>query len=74
MIWKLDYLPETKADFDDLDGSQKKLIRKAIHKISQNPLSKEECGYGKPLGNKRNYNLSGFLSKHIMENMYINTQ
>lgn len=61
MSWNVNYLPEALEDLRRLDGSQRILIRKAIQKISQNPLPETEGGYGKLLGNKNNINLSGFL-------------
>lgn len=61
MSWVVKYLPEAKKDLQDLDGSQRVLILKAIKKVQQNPLSQIEGGYGKPLGNKSGNNLSGFL-------------
>ena len=61
MILNIDYLPEALEDLRKLDGSQRILIRKAIQKVSGNPLPETEGGYGKLLGNKSNTNLSGFL-------------
>ncbi|MDR0924667.1 MAG: type II toxin-antitoxin system RelE/ParE family toxin [Hungatella sp.] len=61
MNWKVSYLPEALEDLRKLDGSQRILIRKAIQKVSQNPLPETEGGYGKFLGNKSSTNLSGFL-------------
>lgn len=61
MNWKVTYLPEALEDFRKLDGSQKLLVRKAIDKVSQNPLPENEGGYGKPLGHHQTSNLSGFL-------------
>lgn len=61
MNWKVTYLPEALEDFRKLDGSQKLLVRKAINKVSQNPLPENEGGYGKPLGHHQTSNLSGFL-------------
>ncbi len=61
MSWRVRYLAEAIEDFDSLDGSQKILVRKAIKKVEQNPLSKTEGGYGAPLGNKGNRNLNRFL-------------
>lgn len=61
MSWNVNYLPEALEDLRRLDGSQRILIRKAIQKVCQNPLSETEGGYGKLLGNKNNINLSGFL-------------
>lgn len=61
MNWDVTYLPEALDDLRRLDGSQRILVRKAIQKVASNPLPENEGGYGKPLGNKNNTNLSGFL-------------
>ena len=61
MNWSVNYLPEALDDFRRLDGSQKILVRKAIRKVCQNPLTETEGGYGKLLGNKNGSSLSGFL-------------
>ena len=61
MSWNVKYLPEALEDFKKLDRNQKILVRKAIQKVSQNPLPVTEGGYGKPLGNKGGNNLSGYL-------------
>lgn len=66
MIWDVEYIPEAQQDFDRLDGSQKKIVRKAIEKVRQNPLPVEEGGYGKPLGNKDGHNLTGLLKIKIL--------
>ncbi|MBR1729422.1 MAG: type II toxin-antitoxin system RelE/ParE family toxin, partial [Selenomonadaceae bacterium] len=57
--WKVIWWNEAKEDFAKLDRSQSILVRKYIQKVSQNPLPQNEGGYGKPLGNKLNTNLSG---------------
>jgi len=67
MSWNVEYLPETLYDFHQLDGSQRILIRKAIAKVSQNPLPKEEGGFGIPLGNKNGRNLTGFLKIKLLK-------
>lgn len=61
MNWKLMYLPEAAKDLKKLAGSQRLIVVKAIDKVLQNPLPATEGGYGKPLGNKRNNDLAGFL-------------
>lgn len=61
MMWDVKYLPEAVKDLDQLDGSNQILVRKAIKKVSKNPLSISEGGYGHPLSNKRNTNLAGFM-------------
>lgn len=66
MSWEVLFMPEAMEDFRDLDGSQKKLVRKAIDKVSTNPLPVEEGGYGKPLGNKGGKNLTGLLKIKLL--------
>ena len=61
MKWAIDYIPEVQEDIRNLDNSQWLVMRCAIEKVRQNPLPDYEGGYGKPLGNKRNINLSGCL-------------
>ena len=61
MSYELSYLPEAVSDMHKLDGSQRKLVRKALAKLSTNPLPKTEGGYGQWLGNNGNASLAGFL-------------
>ena len=61
MNWRVDYLPEAMDDFDHLDNSQRILARKAIAKVSKNPLYSADGGYGKPLGPSGSTNLTGFM-------------
>lgn len=61
MNWKIVYLPEAEKDLQDLDGSQRFLVQKALKKVSANPLPMDEGGYGKPLGNHSATKLAGFL-------------
>jgi mRNA interferase RelE/StbE len=59
--WSVVFESDAKKDFDNLDGSQKTQVAKAIDKVSQNPLPQSEGGYGKSLGNKGGNDLSGLL-------------
>ena len=59
MTWKLKYLPEAIDDLNKIDNSVKPQIIKGIKKVLENPISKNEGGYGTPLGNKNNTNLTG---------------
>lgn len=61
MTWEIEFLPEADHDIDDLDGSVKAQVFKGIKKVSQNPLSQQEGGYGKPLGSKGDVNLTNLL-------------
>lgn len=61
MSWNIEYLPEAEKNLKNLDGSQHILVLKAIKKVSQNPLTIDENGYGKTLGNHNITSLSSFL-------------
>lgn len=52
MIWSIEFLEEAEKDMKKLDHSAQIQVLKGIRKVSQNPLSVREGGYGKPLGNK----------------------
>lgn len=66
MKWDVLFLPEAEDDLDRLDKGIRGIVLKALEKVRQNPLPKEEGGYGKPLGHKRNIDLSGFLKIKIL--------
>ncbi|MEE0434920.1 MAG: type II toxin-antitoxin system RelE/ParE family toxin [Peptococcaceae bacterium] len=59
MTWNVDLLPEAKDDLKKLDGSQRRLVQRAIEKVLRNPLPANEGGYGKPLGNLIDTDLAG---------------
>jgi mRNA interferase RelE/StbE len=61
------YAPEAKDDLRKLDGSKRKQVLKAIEKVSENPVPFTEGGYGKPLGNKNNRNLTGLLKIKVAD-------
>lgn len=61
MNWDVRFLKEATEDFNRLDGSQQKIVSKALLRVSQNPLPANEGGYGKPLGNYTANKLSGLL-------------
>ena len=60
-MWKIMYHSEAEQELKKLDGSQQKIVLKAIIKVSQNPESNMKGAYGKPLGNKGGNNLSGLF-------------
>ena len=59
--WEVIYLPEAEKDLKKLNRNQQIEVVKAITKVSQNPLPNYRNGYGKPLTNKRDTNLKGYL-------------
>lgn len=61
MMWGIEFLEEAEKDMKKLDHSAQVQVLKGIRKVSQNPLSVEEGGYGKPLGNKIGINLTNLM-------------
>lgn len=59
MSYQIKFLPESLNDMKKLDNSVSPQIAKGIQKVSQNPISIYQGGYGKPLGNKDGTDLSG---------------
>lgn len=61
MTWSIEFLEEAKKDLKKLDHSVQLQVLKGIQKVSRNPLSIQEGGYGKPLGNKTGTDLTNLL-------------
>jgi mRNA interferase RelE/StbE len=55
MSWDIKYLPEAQEDLQKLDNSVRPQIMKGINKVSRDPTP---GGYGKPLGNCGDSNLT----------------
>ena len=67
MTWTIRYLPEARQDLRALDSSRRARVLKAIEKVSLNPLPNSEGGYGKPLGNRQNSRLAGYLKNKLLK-------
>ena len=67
MNWEILYSDEAKEDLSALDGSQRKIVIKAIRKVTRNPLPANEGGYGKPLGNKHGNDLTGLCKIKLVK-------
>ena len=65
--WFVEYTSEAAKDRDALNASEKNQVYKAIRKVSQNPLPKNEGGYGKPLGNMLGNDLTGLLKIKLLK-------
>jgi mRNA interferase RelE/StbE len=65
--WKLELSPPAHKDYDRLDGTQKKLVLRALNKILSNPLPNSEGGYGKPLSNRNGSKLAGLYKVKLRE-------
>lgn len=61
MNYQINFIPEALTDMRKLDYSVRPQIVKGIQKVSQNPVSIYQGGYGKPLGNKDGTNLAGLF-------------
>ena len=59
--WNYELIPAAQNDLRLLDGSQQKVVYKALDKLALNPLPRQKGGYGDMLGNKAGVDLSGFL-------------
>jgi len=55
-----EFTPEAEKDLSKLDGSQRKIVIKAIEKVVRNPLPRTEGGLGEPLGNEFGYDLTDY--------------
>ena len=60
MAWEIRITDEAKKDFSKIERSIRKQVLAGIIKVSKAPLPSPN-GYGKPLGNKRGNNLTGFF-------------
>jgi len=59
-MWTPKIIPEAEKSFGKFDKSLQIQIVAGIMKVAKNPLPQPN-GYGKPLGNKGNNNLTGFF-------------
>ena len=62
MKWEVEYLPEAIKDIKKLDNSNRLLVRKAIQKVSSNPVSTYEGGFGHPKTTKKKLSNRKLLS------------
>ncbi len=59
MKWNIEYIKEAQKDLKRLDPYNRKLVLKAIEKTAEHPLPPPD-GIGKPLGNYKASELSGY--------------
>jgi len=59
-MWEVKLSKEARKALSIFDNITQKQVLAGIKKVSKNPLSNPN-GYGKPLGNKGGYNLTGFF-------------
>ena len=67
MSWDIIFLQEAQREFDRLNESIKPQISKGIMKVAQNPLPRQEGGYGEPLGHRSGLDLTGAAQNQVQE-------
>ena len=67
MKFRVEYSDEAKNDLKGFDKAKAQQVRKVIDRVSQNPMPKNEGGYGTPLGNKRGNNLTGLCRIKLLK-------
>lgn len=72
MNYQINFIPEALTDIKKLDHSVRPQVVKGIQKVSQNPVSIYQGGYGKPLGNKDGSNLTGLFKVEINFSLQLN--
>ncbi len=60
-MYSIRFLPESKKEYDELDGSARKILNKLLKRIQENPLPVSQGGYAKPLGSQKGVNLTNLL-------------
>jgi len=61
MSWEIEYRPEARKELTKLNQSVYPQIVRGIRKVAQNPLSRQEGGYGEALGHHNGLDLTGLL-------------
>jgi mRNA interferase RelE/StbE len=61
MAWNVAFTKSAQKDIAKLREPAKGHVRAMLSKVAENPLPFSEGGYGKPLGHKRDGNLTGYF-------------
>lgn len=61
MVWRIEFTKAAAKDVSRLREPAKSHVYAMLNKVAENPLPFTEGGYGKPLGHKRDGNLTGYL-------------
>ena len=67
MTWEIEIRAEAVEDYFKLDGTQQALVLKRLEIVRQNPLPKNEGGYGEPLGSKADLDLRDCLKVKLVK-------
>lgn len=61
MAWQILFTKQALKDVSKLREPAKSRVYDMLRRVAENPLPFSEGGYGKPLGRKRDGNLTGYL-------------
>lgn len=61
MAWRIAFTKQALKDVAKLREPAKSRVHAMLNRVAENPLPSNEGGYGKPLGRKRDGNLTGYL-------------
>jgi mRNA interferase RelE/StbE len=65
--WTYEYTDAAQKDYDSLDKGIQRQVDKLIERVAENPLPKNEGGYGNPLGSKNGKNLTGLMKIKLLK-------
>ena len=66
-MWEIQYHKEALLDLKKLDQSQRNQVKKKIRQVAENPLPRNEGGYGDPLGSKSSTQLSDYCKIKLVK-------
>jgi mRNA interferase RelE/StbE len=67
MSYTVEFLESAKKDLDAFDPSFRRSIERLIDRVAENPLPKNEGGYGEPLGHRHGKNLTGLCKIKLLK-------
>ena len=67
MSYQVEYTEKSEGDLKALSKTQARQVRKVIDRVAQNPLPRNEGGYGTPLGHKRGRDLTGLCRIKLLK-------
>ena len=66
-MWEIQYHKEALLDLKKLDQSQRNQVKKKIRQVAENPLPRNEGGYGDPLSSKSSTQLSDYCKNKLVK-------
>jgi mRNA interferase RelE/StbE len=67
MSYAVEFIESARKDLDSFDPSSRRIIERLIDRVAENPLPKNEGGYGEPLGHRHGKNLTGLCKIKLLK-------